>query len=155
MKKRFTLCLCILIVHFISFNSVRAQEQTTTLEKEQFKPREIKVDKNYDGVVDKVEVYNEEGIIVRLEVDRTGDGKMNEKVYYKNGDPARAERDIDGDGKTDVFLTYDEEGMILESETDTNGDGKVDEKVFYKNGSPAKAEKDTDGDGEPDTWLTY
>ena len=150
MKKVGILCLCwVGALGLMSIEPVSAQKL------KQPRPKEIRMDRNYDGVIDRVEVYDEKGIIIRVEADTTGDGKMNEWIYYKKGNPTKAEKDVNGDGKVDTFLTYDDKGMIIKSETDTNRDGKINEWVSYKNGKPIKAEKDTKGDGKPDTWITY
>jgi len=148
-KKVSVLCLCLVaIFSLIIIEAALAQSS-------QIKPREIKMDTNFNGVVNRVEVYDKNKVIIRVEADTNGDGKMNEWIFYKNGSPAKAEKDTKGDGKPDTFLTYDSKGTTIKSETDTNGDGKVDEWVYYKKGAIIKAEKDTNRDGKPDTWLAY
>jgi len=149
MKKTSVLCLYVVVVfNLITIEAALAKTQ-------QIKPREIKMDTNFNGVVNRVEVYDKNKVIIRVEADTSADGKMNEWVYYKNGNPDRAEKDTNGDGKPDTFLTYDDKGKTIKSETDTNGDGKIDEWVYYEKGNITKAEKDTNGDGKPDTWLAY
>jgi hypothetical protein len=122
---------------------------------QQIKPREVRVDRNHDGKVDHVEIYDAKGAIVRVENDTKGDGKINEWIYYENGIPVKAEKDLTGSGKPNMTLFYDSKGQVTKSEADTNGDGKIDEWVYYENGKPIKAEKDTKGDGKPDTWINY
>lgn len=146
MKKAGILCM-VLALGLMGIELASAQQAP--------KPKEIKMDRNGDGVIDRVESYDSEGVIIKVEVDTTGDGKMNEWVYYKKGKATTGERDINADGEPETFLLYDDKGMIINAESDTNGDGKIDEWVTYKDGNPTKAEKDTNGDGEPDTWLTY
>ncbi len=146
MKKVGILCM-VLALGLIGVQLVSAQQR--------LRPKEIKMDRNGDGVIDRVEVYDDQGTIIRVEADTNGDGKMNEWVYYKKGVATKGERDINADGKPDTFLTYNEKGTIIKSEADTNGDGKVDEWVRYKDGNPTEAEKDTNGDGKPDTWIEY
>lgn len=119
------------------------------------KPREISLDTNHDGKVDRLEVYDEKGVITRVEASTNNDGKMNEKVFFENGVRVRAERDADGNGQTDTIVTYDANGKITKIEADTAGKGKMNEWVYYENGAPAKAEKDTNDDGKPDTWIKY
>ena len=99
-KKVSILCLCwAAIFSLITIESVLAQQK-------QVKPREIKMDTNFDGVVDRVEIYDKDKVIIRVEADTSGDGKMNEWIYYKNGNPAKAEKDTNGDGKPDTWLAY-------------------------------------------------
>ena len=172
MKKVIILVLCGLLVGFMSAPSVFAAEKTkktvqkkvTPPEKEaakpavtpqQITPRVIKSDRNYDGNIDRIEYYDEKGGITKVEVDTTGDGKMNEWMFYEGGIPNKVERDLNRDGKADTFLTYDKKGQLVKTETDTTGDGKVNDWVYYKNGKPVKAEKDTNEDGKPDTFITY
>jgi len=122
---------------------------------QQVKPREVKIDRNNDGKVDHIEIYDAKGMIVRVENDTTGNGKINEWIYYENGIPVKAERDLTGSGKPNMTLFYDSKGQVTKSEADTKGNGKIDEWVYYEGGKPVRAEKDTNGDGKPDTWITY
>ncbi|MBW2090711.1 MAG: hypothetical protein JRI34_01120 [Deltaproteobacteria bacterium] len=154
MKRNFLFCLCGLILPFMTINAISAQEKAAP-EEQQLLPKQIKFDRNFDGKVDRLEIYNEKGVIVRLEVDTTGDGKMNEWVFFTNGIRNKAEKDINRDGKPDTFITYDAKGVIIKLEGDTTGNGKINEWVYYKDGKPTRAERDTNADGKPDTWITY
>jgi len=122
---------------------------------QQFKPKQVKVDRNYDGVPERIEYYDEKGVITRVEGDTNADGKMDEWVYYENGIAVKGEKDLNGDGKPDTTMFYDAKGAITRTESDSNGDGKIDEWVYYANGAPVRAEKDTNGDSKPDTWIKY
>ena len=149
MKKLVVVCVCVaaMIVTLVA--------QAKTPEVRKFKPKEIKIDRNYDGLADRTEVYDEKGIIIKSETDTNNDGKMDEWVFYEKGNPVKAEKDTNGDGKANTFLTYDKKGVMVKSEIDTNGDGKTNEWVYYEKGIPVKAEKDTNGDGKPDNWIVY
>lgn len=153
MKKAVVVCVCVAAVSFIGIKSVVAEAKTPGIRK--FKPKEIKMDRNYDGKVDRIEAYDEKGIIIRSETDTNNNGKMDEWVFYEKGLPVKAEKDTNGDGKANTFLTYDKKGIMTKSETDTDNDGKINEWVHYKKGIPVKAEKDTNGDGKPDNWIVY
>jgi hypothetical protein len=72
----------------------------------QFKPKRVEVDSNYDGKVDRIETYDENGVISRVDVDSMGKGVMDEWVIYKNGIPLKKEKDSNGDGKADVWVNY-------------------------------------------------
>ncbi len=135
-KRLVVLCLGIVVLVFVSINSASAQKQEKDFPVRQLKAKEIKIDRNYDGVVDRVEVYNKKGVIIRVEADTNGDGKMDEWVFYKDGKATKGEKDANRDGKPDTFLTYDTKGAIVKLEVDSDGDGKIDVLVSYKNGKP-------------------
>jgi antitoxin component YwqK of YwqJK toxin-antitoxin module len=152
--------LALFLVGFITYTFAASQYQepqkaTDNIEGQQLKPKEIKMDRNHDGKVDHIEIYDAKGIISKIENDTKGDGKIDEWVYYENEIPVKAERDLTGSGKPNMTLFYDNKGHVIRSEADTKGDGKIDERVYYENDKPVKAEKDINGDGKADTWITY
>ena len=73
---------------------------------QKIKPQEIKLDKDHDGIIDKVEAYDADGIIIKSETDTNGDSKINEWVFYEKGKPVKAQKDTNGDGKADTWLKY-------------------------------------------------
>lgn len=75
-------------------------------EPEVFVPKKAEVDTDFDGVVDRIEYYDNSGQVDRVELDTTGDGLINEWVTYKNGLPVKSERDTNNDGKPDVWMEY-------------------------------------------------
>ena len=103
MKKLVVMCMCVSV---ISFAGITSAAEAKTPEVRKFKPKEIKMDRNYDGLVDRVEAYDEKGIIIRSETDTNGDGKINEWVHYKKGIPVKAEKDTNKDGKPDNWIVY-------------------------------------------------
>ena len=125
------------------------------VQEQQFKPKQIKMDRNNDGNIDRIETYSVEGVIIKSETDTTGNTKIDEWIFYEEGRPVRVEKDLTGDGVANSFLTYNTEGILVKIETDTTGNTKIDEWVYYENGRPVRAEKDTSGDGQPDTWIEY
>ena len=141
MKRVTILRLCMLISGFVYNGSVFAQKQkSATPSKETVSPgerqqpiaKEIRLDRNFDGIVDRLESYDDKGVITRIEADTNDDGKMNEWFYFEDGIRNKAERDSNGDGKPDTFMTYDKKGIIQKVAADTTGDGKVNEWVYYK-----------------------
>lgn len=72
----------------------------------QFVPKKAVVDSNFDGKPDRIETYDESGLIREVQIDTTGNGVYDEKVVYKNGIPFRKEKDTNGDGKADVWIDY-------------------------------------------------
>jgi len=143
---------CLLLVGLTCAVVAAAEEPAAS---QQVKPKEIKIDRNYDGVADRIEIYDTKGAIARIESDVNGDGKIDEWVYYENTVPVKGEKDLNADGKPDTTLIYDAKGTVTRTEADANGDGKIDEWVYYEAGKPTKAEKDTNKDGTPDTWIKY
>ncbi|MBF0217566.1 MAG: hypothetical protein HQL30_11320 [Candidatus Omnitrophica bacterium] len=119
------------------------------------RPKEIKMDRDYDGKIDTIETYDSLGKIKERSVDTNANGNMDQVVFFENGVPVKAERDINEDGKSDGTVFYDDKGVVKRTETDTDNDGKIDEYVSYENGEPFNMEKDTNGDGNVDTWLKY
>lgn len=152
MKRLRFLGVCLGVVVLFNVNVLAEQPGST---KQQFKPKEIRIDRNYDGVAERTEIYDNKGFIQRVEVDSDADGKIDEWISYEKGVVVKGEKDLNRDGKADTAMIYDGKGVIIRTESDTNGDGKIDEWVYYANGVPVKAEKDTNNDGKIDTWLNY
>jgi len=144
--------VCLFLIGFTCAIVVAAEEPAAP---QQVKAKEIRIDRNYDGVADRVEIYDTKGVIARIESDVNSDGKIDEWVYYENNVPVKGEKDLNADGKADTTLIYDAKGAVIRTEADANGDGKIDEWVYYEAGKPVKAEKDTKKDGTPDTWIKY
>ena len=119
-------------------------------------PSEVKKDLNFDGKVDRIEKFDAKGQVVEVTVDTTGDGKMDNWSYFRDGKVHKAERDTNADGTADTFIAYDEKtGKISMVEADSSGDGKINEWLYYKDGKPERAEKDSNGDGKADVWVRY
>lgn len=145
-------CFLGLALVIVLLSSVFAEQPAA---KQQFKPKEIKIDRNYDGIVERTEIYDDKGLVQRVEVDSDADGKINEWIYYERGVAVKGGKDLNKDGKADITMIYDDKGVIIKTESDTNGDGKIDEWIYFVNSVPVKAEKDINGDGKIDTWLNY
>ena len=83
-----------------------AAKSAISTRSQKIKPQEIKLDRDHDGVIDKVETYTVDGIIVKSETDTNGDSKIDEWVFYENGKPVKAKKDTNRDGKADTWLKY-------------------------------------------------
>jgi len=101
MKRIMSICAIVVFV-FIAFTAAAVEEEAG----KSLTPKKITVDTNYDGEVDRIEYYNSEGMIEKVEVDSNGNGIINEWVTYKDGLPVKSERDTNDDGKPDVWLEY-------------------------------------------------
>ena len=84
----------------------QALEETDPPGAKKFIPKTISVDSNHDGKADSVEYYDAKGDIVRVESDTTGDGAVDEWMYFENWKPSKKAQDTDGDGKADIWVNY-------------------------------------------------
>jgi hypothetical protein len=84
-------------------------------------------DLNGDGVIEKIETYNVDGVRVIIEEDTNGDGLIDKKAFYDATGTLRWEQfDTDGDGIFDTFKSYTETGKFARTGVDTNGDSRPD-----------------------------
>ena len=100
MKKTFCLLLALAFVFLAYGKEAISQEKTKVA------PKKVQVDANYDGKIDRTEIYNAQGEIQQTEADTNADGKIDEWVNYKAGKPVRSERDTNADGKPDVWVDF-------------------------------------------------
>jgi hypothetical protein len=120
------------------------------------------LDENFDGVVDRWEYYGDQavpaaaapgdgpvprGALVRAEQATRGDGKVNRRESYENGQLSSVEEDANGDGKTDKWEAWSG-GVLKVMALDTKGTGKPDRRLVYPaDGSAPRLEVDRDGTG--------
>lgn len=69
-------------------------------------PKKVEVDSNYDGKIDRTEIYDTDGRIMRVESDTNADGKIDDWITYESGKPVQEQRDSNADGKPDVWIEY-------------------------------------------------
>lgn len=69
-------------------------------------PKKVEVDSNFDGKVDRTEIYDAQGQILRVEIDSDANGKIDEWIIYEKGKPVQNQRDSNKDGKVDVWIEY-------------------------------------------------
>lgn len=110
------------------------------------------IDLNYDGKVDQITYYNDQGQIEREEIDRNFDGQFDWTDHYQDNVRVMSEVDSDGDGKMDVFSYYEgSPPRITRKERDTNGDNLIDVwERFDDKGVVTRTGRDIDGDGKMD-----
>jgi hypothetical protein len=120
------------------------------------------LDENFDGVVDRWEYYGDQAVpgpaapgnglvprrtLLRAEQATRGDGKINRRESYENGQLSSVEEDTNGDGKTDKWETWSG-GALKVMALDTKGTGKPDRRLVYPtDGSSPQLEVDRDGSG--------
>jgi hypothetical protein len=127
-------------------------------------------------------VYDEQTReLVRLDLDRDGDGRIDVRTYTIGSLPIRTEVDDDGDGDVDRWEYLDSNGRLravgssssgradLEDTwtwiVDGNGERRVDRsrdrdrrvtrREFYRDDRLVRADEDTNGDGLPDKWEVF
>jgi hypothetical protein len=73
-------------------------------------------------------------------------------MVYIDGILVRGEFDTTGNGKVDQWLFYDAKGNRIRAEYDRDGDGRPDQWEYFAAGGnePFKVERDTNGDGKAD-----
>jgi hypothetical protein len=120
------------------------------------------LDEDFDGAVDRWEYYGDQavpaaaapidglaprGALVRAEQATRGDGKINRREFYVNGQLSTVEEDTTGDGKVDKWETWSG-GALQVMALDTKGTGKPDRRLVYPgDGSSPRLEVDEAGTG--------
>jgi len=80
-------------------------------------------------------LYSEDGVAVdRVEIDTSGDGRIDRIFDYTGGDLRTESRDTDDDGVFDRFVRFDAEGRVESREEDLDGDGRIDTSTTYRAG---------------------
>lgn len=83
-------------------------------------------DRNQDGSVDYVVLFNAEGLKVQEVYDVSHDGNFDDFYFYDDGELIMRELDTTHDGKIDVWVSLTRGYLITEIKRDTNGDGDPD-----------------------------
>lgn len=89
---------------------------------------------------------------VRLDgVDRNHDGVLDEKWNASaSGRMLRSEVDRNLDGKIDLIVEYGNDGLVARDASDDDFNGVFESHGFYRDGIMERADIDTDGDSLPD-----
>ncbi len=120
--------------------------------------RESLVDLNQDDIPDVRKVYKTVGkdeVLVCREADMNFDGVKDIFVFFDDqGQIIRDEVDLDYDHQIDIISTY-AKGKVVKQEMDTNSDGLVDRVRHLKDNVPFRVEGDMNGDGRVDLWEYY
>jgi hypothetical protein len=114
----------------------------------------LKYDANGNGTVDTWS-YMDGARVVRIEIDKDEDGKMDRWEYY--GPDSKLEKIGSSraqDGKEDAWSYPGADATIARIEISTRHDGKVTRVEHYEHDALVAAEEDGDADGKMDTWET-
>jgi len=79
--------------------------------------------------------------------DYNDDGKLDEKLVYRDNRLSRIEVDRNLDGSVDTIHKYNRKGIIYKTEADDNFDGIFESTITYERNNPILQESDTDQDG--------
>jgi len=136
-----------------------AQTPSTKLEpiynKKTGKLEVLKYDSNGDGKFDTIS-YMDGARIVRIEIDRDEDGKVDRWEYYGPGQKLeKVGSSRANDGIEDAWSILDANGKIVRTEVAAKRDGKPNRFEYYTDSILTRVEEDTDGDGRIDKWEAY
>lgn len=115
----------------------------------------LKYDADGNGVFDTFS-YMDGSRVVRIEIDRNEDGRIERWEYYGPDQKlqkvgfSRAQ-----DGKEDAWSHYAEDGTVDRIDVSTARDGSVTRVEHFEHGALVRAEEDSDHDGRIDKWETY
>lgn len=117
-------------------------------------------------------------VLVRLDYDADGDGRLDARTYMRDGRPVRLEGDGDRDGLVDRWEYYGADGNLLRIggssrgdgledtwvrtrgeerlvDISTRRDGRVDRREIYRGETLVRAESDTNHDSMTDRWEEF
>lgn len=116
--------------------------------------RTEETDTDFDGRVDRWETFGSEG--QRMRSATASDGTRPDRVaaYDRAGTLSRVEVDTDLDGRFELTQIY-EAGKLSEIRIDSDGNGRTDRVQDFRKGYLASEDFDTDEDGIPNLRLTF
>ena len=93
------------------------------------RPMREEADRDFDGRIDEITQFTD-GRVTLQELDTSGNGMIDTRIFFENGQPVRAERDMSNrstvaEWRPDRWEYY-ADGRTVRIGTDLNGDGKVD-----------------------------
>lgn len=109
-------------------------------------------DTDFDGILDVIRTYTEDGKPLDEQSDADYDGRIDTWVSYSRGRVLRQSHDRNRDGKPDEWKTYSG-GHLARVQRDASHDGKVDTWEVYEQGRLRRLGRDTDGDQRVDQWY--
>jgi len=118
----------------------------------------LKYDSDGDGKFDTFS-YMDGSTVLRIEIDRDEDGKIDRWEYYGPGKLLeRVALSRAQNGVADTWQYFDGAGAIARVEMAEQGasnKARLERIEYYEKGVIVRAEEDTDHDGKIDKWETY
>lgn len=111
-------------------------------------------DLNFDGTMDATEHYNASGVTTTREADENGDGFVESRTTYSDGNPRRTSIDRNRDGTPDLQV-YFRDGVVSHEEIRDLRGGGIARVNYYANFLLNRSESDLDGDGFTETVRSY
>jgi hypothetical protein len=111
------------------------------------------LDRDFDGRIDAWISY-QGGEPVTQVLDENGDGRLDAWESYAAGRLAARAVDTDADGVQDVFYRYEGEDLV-EKRADRNNDGTLDRIDTFRERRRQRTQEDRDLDGVIETWTTW
>lgn len=116
--------------------------------------RKVEQDTDQDGRIDQIAHLDGSANPVLLEIDTSGDGHMDTRQYYANGDLIRIEKEI-ADTSPMVVVDFFENGRRMRHEKQ-HPDGRIAEVILFDaEGTSLVRRSDTTGDGRFDTVQRF
>jgi len=116
--------------------------------------RTEETDTDFDGRVDRWETFGSEGQRMRSATASNGTRPDRVATYDRAGTLSRVEADTDLDGRFELTQIY-EGGKLSEIRIDADGNGRTDRIQDFRKGYLASEDFDTDEDGTPNLRLTF
>ena len=116
--------------------------------------RTEETDTDFDGRVDRWETFGSEGQRMRSATASNGTRPDRVASYDRAGALSRVEADTDLDGRFEVTRIY-EAGKLVEIRIDSDGNGKVDRIQDFRMGYLSSEDFDTDEDGTSNLRLSF
>ena len=155
MRSKLLIVVCALAAAACEISPASTNKLEASYNQKNGKLEVLKYDSDGDGKFDTVS-YMDGARIVRIEIDRDEDGKIDRWEYYGPGQKlekvgfSRA-----NDGIEDAWSIIDANGSVARIEIATKRDGKPNRFEYYTDNVLTRVEEDTDGDGRVDKWETY
>jgi antitoxin component YwqK of YwqJK toxin-antitoxin module len=118
------------------------------------KPLQRSVDDDGDGQVERITLYDAEGLPKESRHDLDRDGKMDAFRSYRQGVLFDEKKDLDHDGIYEIITRFKDDQPI-EQQKDANKDGRFDIITQFRDGKPYYQEKDTNFDEKKDVFIHF
>lgn len=112
------------------------------------------IDRNLDGSIDTISLYNRKGRIYKSESDENFDGIFETTITYKRSNPILHVADTDQDGVID-YKAYFNNGVLTDIEILGPTSSSPKKKQQYNMYKLISSEFDSNGDGIYDKQYTY